>query len=328
MNKLLINTLLWVEKYRPKNIDGIIGQDKNICILKNMIDNGSFPHLIFSGISGTGKTSTIMALSKYIYGNDSNYYITKLDASDDRGINTVREEIKEFAEKKIFCKNNIKIIILDEADAMTFDAQFALRRIIEKYSDNTRFCLICNYDNKIIPEIKSRCVNIKFNPINKDNIINRLKYICDNENIKYNTKHLKLISDLSNGDLRKAINILQSIYMRTNKITTIICYETTGYPDIKLVEYIYDFITNKENDFNSCYMELKNKIIDVGYALSLFIKQLVIIISNTANEKNIDDNTLMFYYDKLAELEYNVSNSTFGYIYMVSLIGILKKIDN
>ena len=132
-----------------------------------MIKSGSFPHLIFYGISGTGKTSTILSICRELYGKNKTLMVMKLDASDDRGINSVRDEIKGFAEKMTINNKGIKLIILDEADSMTFDAQFALRRIIEKYSNSTRFCLICNYDNKIIPAIKSRCANFKFNPINE-----------------------------------------------------------------------------------------------------------------------------------------------------------------
>ena len=154
--------LPFVEKYRPNNFEDIISNNENIKILKNMLKLGSLPHLLFHGTSGVGKTSAILALAKELYGNSMNLMIMKLDASDDRGINSVRDDIKGFAEKKNMFQKGTKLIILDEADSMTFDAQFALRRIIEKYSDNTRFCLICNYENKIIPAIRSRCANFKF----------------------------------------------------------------------------------------------------------------------------------------------------------------------
>merc|ERR1712100_671833 len=130
----------------------------------------------------------------------------RLDASDDRGINSVREEIKGFAEKRNYFMKGIKVIILDEADSMTFDAQFALRRIIEKYSSSTRFCLICNYDNKIIPAIKSRCAEFKFNPISNKNMVNQLKIIAKKENLKYDKESLNVINNISKGDMRKAIN--------------------------------------------------------------------------------------------------------------------------
>ena len=177
--------MIWIEKYRPDNLDKIVGQDKNINIINKMMEGGSFPHLLLHGKSGTGKTSTIMSIANKLYGKNRPFMMIKLDASDDRGINTVREEIKGFAEKMTPFNKGIKLIILDEADSMTFDAQFALRRIIEKYSDDTRFCIICNYMNKIIAPIKARCVNLRFYPIDKNIIIERLKFICNEENLKY-----------------------------------------------------------------------------------------------------------------------------------------------
>ena len=151
--------LPWIEKYRPASLNNIISHNNIIKTLQNMITNKSLPHLLFHGKSGTGKTSTIIALAKKLYGKKFKLMVLTLDASDDRGINAVRDEIKGFAEKSYMFHQGVKLIILDEADAMTWDAQFALRRTIEKYSDTTRFCLICNYENKIIKPIRSRCAN-------------------------------------------------------------------------------------------------------------------------------------------------------------------------
>ena len=149
-----LDSLPWVEKYRPKKLSSIVHHPNIIYALKKLIKKGQLPHMLFYGASGTGKTSTIMATAKKLYNEDISFMVLELNASDDRGINIVREEIKEFAESRNMFKTGIKLIILDEADSMTYDAQFALRRVIEKYSYNTRFCLICNYMNKIIPAIR------------------------------------------------------------------------------------------------------------------------------------------------------------------------------
>ena len=149
------------EKYRPKNLNEIISHDNIINSITNMIDNNCLPHLLFYGQPGTGKTSTILAILNKLYDNNSLMYL-KLNASDDRGINVVRNQIKNFSETKSFFSNNYKFIILDEADYMTIDAQLSLRRIIEEYHNNIRFCIICNYLYKIIPEIKSRCALFRF----------------------------------------------------------------------------------------------------------------------------------------------------------------------
>lgn len=319
---MIMNNLLWIEKYRPNNFTQIVGQRKNIELLEEMIEQGSLPHLLLYGKPGTGKTSTIMAIADKLYGANKTFHVMKLDASDDRGINTVRDEIKGFAEKMTLFNQGIKLIILDEVDSMTFDAQAALRRIIEKYSDTTRFCLICNYENKIIPPIKVRCVNLRFYPIDKKIIIEKLKDICIKEELTYDHSSLDTIAELSTGDLRKSINILQSVSMRNKKITNALCYETAGVPSIKITEKIYKYLMNKDLDFDSIYEKINDNIIKKGISLSLFLKQLTKIIIN--NAQTIDNIKLANYLHKLAGLEAAVANSTFGYIYIISLIGIFK----
>lgn len=312
--------LLWIEKYRPQNFDEIIGQSKIINILQKMIENGSFPHLILSGISGTGKTSTINAIINKLYGNNKTFMIMKLDASDDRGISAVREEIKGFAEKLSLFNQGIKLIILDEADSMTFDAQFALRRIIEKYSDTTRFCLVCNYENKIINPIKSRCLNFRFVPLNNKNIVTKLNYICKNENINTSDKTLKVIAELSNGDFRKSINLLQSVSMSNSNITTSLCYETVGLLKKNIVKKIFNILLDSSLDFIYKSNQINKYLINTGISLSLFLGQLTKILLEDIND--IDNSKLAKYLVELANLEYMVSNSTFGKIYITSLISI------
>uniref|UniRef100_A0A6C0J397 AAA+ ATPase domain-containing protein n=1 Tax=viral metagenome TaxID=1070528 RepID=A0A6C0J397_9ZZZZ len=315
-----MENLLWIEKYRPLKFDNILGQDKIIKILEKMIENGSFPHLIFSGGSGTGKTSTVMAIVEKLYGKSKTFMVMKLDASDDRGINSVREEIKGFAEKITLFNKGIKLIILDEADAMTFDAQFALRRIVEKYSDTTRFCFICNYENKIIPPIKSRCLNFTFFPVDKKNIIKKLSNICKEENIKYEKDALNVIAELSNGDFRKSINLLQSISMRVDIIKKKYCYETVGLLNNKKLKQVLKMLLNKEASLEYKYSFIKKELIDTGISLSLFLGQLSSIILE--NTKDIPVDELTGYLIKLSKLEYNVSSSTFGNLYIKSLISI------
>ncbi len=312
--------MIWIEKYRPDNFDDIVGQDKNITMINKMIDGGSFPHLLLHGKSGTGKTSTIMNIANKLYGKNKAFMMIRLDASDDRGINTVREEIKGFAEKMTPFNNGIKLIILDEADSMTFDAQFALRRIIEKYSDDTRFCIICNYMNKIITPIKSRCVNLRFYPIEKSIIVERLKYICKCENLKYEPNSLESIAIIANGDLRKAINILQSLSMMGKKINIQSCYNSAGIPSPELIKELYDILINKSINFEACYKYIYENIILEGYTLSFLIQELNKIIIN--NELTINSDR---YIIELAELEYNVAQSIFNDMYMVGLIAIFKK---
>jgi len=319
-----MNDTIWIEKYRPHEFDEIIGQDKNINMLNKMISNGSLPHLLFHGKSGTGKTSTIMSIAKKIYGNNKTFMVMKLDASDDRGINTVREEIKGFADKMTPFNNGVKLIILDEADSMTYDAQFALRRIIEKYSDNTRFCLICNYENKIIPPIKARCVNIRFYPIKKNIIVNKLLKICSLEKIDYTNDCIESIALISNGDLRKAINMLQSVSMMRNRITAELCYDMTGIPNPNLVKEVFDKLIDKKISYEVVFEYMKKNILENGILLSFLCQQLNLYITNQIISGNYNE-LYPFIIIDMSKLESDVSISTFNDIYVAGLISIFKK---
>jgi replication factor C subunit 3/5 len=317
------DNLPWTEKYRPQTFGDITGNEQNIKTIRNMLLNNSLPHLLLYGPSGSGKTSLILNLAKELYGNNMSLMAMKLDASDDRGINSVREQIKGFAEKQNMFRPGIKLIILDEADSMTFDAQFALRRIIEKYSNNTRFCLICNYENKIIPAIRSRCANFRFSPINKEKIIEKLFIICENEKIKIDNECLNMIAAISEGDLRKSINLLQSISMKSNIITIDLCYESAGLPTINIVDNIYNILINKEYNFSISYNIINIIIKDNGYSLSSLLKELTFKILNFNIKMNNCELAELII--ELSDLENKISKTTFTDIYITALISIFKK---
>jgi replication factor C subunit 3/5 len=312
--------LPWVEKYRPNKFDDFIGNEQNVKTIRNMLKAGSLPHLLFYGTSGTGKTSIIITIAKELYGNNMNLMVMKLDASDDRGINSVREEIKGFAEKKNMFQKGIKLIILDEADSMTFDAQFALRRIIEKYSNSTRFCLICNYENKIIPAIRSRCANFRFSPIPNDKIIGVLETIAIKENINLDNDSLKIITSLSNGDLRKSINLLQSISMKDSIINSDICYELIGLPNKSDIDNIFEYLINDIYDFNQTYEKLFKIIKNNGYSLTIILKEITSKLLNCSN--NLLNANI---FSDLSDFENKISRTIFYDIYISGLISIFKK---
>ena len=315
--------LPWIEKYRPKNIDEIISHDMNIETIKKLLFGGSLPHLLFHGSPGTGKTSTIMALAKEIYGSNVRLMSLKLDASDDRGINSVREDIKGFAEKSNMFQKGVRLIILDEADSMTFDAQFALRRIIEKYSATIRFCLICNYENKIINAIRSRCANFRFCNIDIKHICNKLNNIVSAENIICNKEVIDTIAILAKGDLRKAINLLQSVSMQslTKTITIKQCYDIAGIPpDIEICN-ILNILTDMNKSFDETYIVITKLIKNQGYSLSIVLKELILKIINNTSILN----SMIQVISDLSDLENMVTKSTFGDIYITSLVGIFKK---
>jgi len=202
---------MWVEKYRPTKLSEIVNQTEIIGSLDKLIkDPTDMPHLMFSGSAGVGKTTTALCISKQILGEYAKDYTLELNASDERGIGMVREKVKKFSRFAGMVEVPFKIIILDEADEMTSDAQTALRRIIEDTSKICRFIFIANNISKIIDPIQSRCATFKFTSISEEDIVNRLEEIAKKEKVKSDKKGLKAVFDYSEGDLRHAINLMQA----------------------------------------------------------------------------------------------------------------------
>lgn len=207
----MLSTGMWVEKYRPSKLSEIVNQKEIIGSLEALIkDPTDMPHLMFSGSAGVGKTTTALCISRQILGEYAKDYTLELNASDERGIGMVREKVKKFSRFAGMVDVPFKIIILDEADEMTSDAQTALRRIIEDTAKYCRFILIANNISKIIDPIQSRCATFKFTSIPEEDVINHLENIAKKEKVKSDKKGLKAIYDYSEGDLRHAINLMQA----------------------------------------------------------------------------------------------------------------------
>lgn len=325
------STLPWVEKYRPDTLEGVVSHDDIINTLTNIISNKKIPHMIFYGPPGTGKTTTILACAKQIYGEDYRNMILELNGSDERGINVVREQIKEFSSSNymmgqllgINYKNettNMKLVILDEADSMTYDAQFALRRVIENHISNTRFCLICNYLTKIIPALQSRCSIFKFKPINLERHLNHIQNIANKENVNITTECLNHIVDLAEGDMRKSINILQSLYLAyPNKIIDIsLLYQIIGYPHPIEYNTIMKNIlieTNIKDAYNTI-LKFKNQ---KNLSVNDILKELTAFIINS----NIPNIKLANILDKLAKIEVHLTGNVNQDVQLAAIISTI-----
>tara|TARA_B100001971_G_scaffold82189_1_gene75848 strand:+ start:20798 stop:21763 length:966 start_codon:yes stop_codon:yes gene_type:complete len=303
------NNIPWIEKYRPSKLENIKSQDFIKTSLQKLVEQNTIPHLLFFGSPGTGKTSSILACIKEL--EAKGYIVSKLElnTSDQRGIKTVRKKIKEFATTQSFFKNGLKIIILDEADYMTNIAQCALRQIIEKYSKNVRFCIICNYINKIIPAIQSRCMKFRFSLLTDDEMKNKIEYIVKQEKLKISDKAITTIISLSGGDMRKSINILQTIpIFCKNKIIDDndirICL---GYPTENIITNIYDILSNKNKKIKSKYNLINEIIKNDGILLCNLLECLHKIVLK--NKKNFTPKKLIYILKTFAVIEQHLAEN-------------------
>jgi replication factor C subunit 2/4 len=306
----------WVEKFRPKKLKEIVSQENIISSMEGVLKTKNMPHFLFFGPSGCGKTSTILALTRELFTDEYfNERVIELNASDERGIKVVRDKIKRYAQNSVNTKKdipNFKVIILDEADSMTSESQYALRKIMEDYSNVTRFCIICNYHQKIIEPIVSRCSLLRFKPINNKKILEKLKDICKYQNINGSENNLNKIIKICRGDLRKSINFLQRCYKNNDIINEDIINNISGIiPESKIDIFIKNCLLKNTNLINNLIEDFYNNSYSLTNQVNYMIKKII--------NYDIEDTKKSQIILKLLDIDYNLNNGCDEYIQYYNL---------
>ncbi|KAM4059139.1 ATPase family associated with various cellular activities (AAA) domain-containing protein [Hirsutella rhossiliensis] len=343
------DSLPWVEKYRPATLDDVSGHQDILATINKFIDSNRLPHLLLYGPPGTGKTSTILALARRIYGaSNLRQMVLELNASDDRGIDVVREQIKTFAStKQIFAMGAsakaghpmaaFKLIILDEADAMTNTAQMALRRIMEKYTVNTRFCIIANYSHKLSPALLSRCTRFRFSPLKEGDIRTLVEKVVEEENVKIGAEAVDALIKLSKGDMRRALNVLQACHasstplrpkgapkipeseIRREMITTETIYNCIAAPPPDAIKEIMATLL-KTSDVTSCLTTVNALKVTRGLALADIITSL----ADELAKLEVKPEVMISWLAGLAEIEHRVASGGSEAVQTGAVVGVVR----
>ncbi len=310
---------LFIEKYRPSNFEDVVGQEAIVERVKAMTSQKNIPHMLFSGPPGTGKTTIALIIAKSLFKDSWKENFLELNSSSDRGIDTVRNQVKDFAKTRPIGNTLPKIIFLDEADALTKEAQNALRRTMEQFSENCRFILSCNYSSKIIEPIQSRCTIFRFKPLTKDEIKKIINKISKNEKLKINEKALDALYDVSEGDVRRAENILQSSSSVSNNITEKEIYDIIGNANPQEIKEVLEFCA--KNNF----IKAKDKLLSLMLSNGLSGLDVIKQIQKEVLDLKMDDNKKLEFIDKCGEIEFRMVEGSDEFIQLESLLAFMSK---
>ncbi len=308
---------MWTEKYRPRSLDDIVNQGEIVSRLKSFVKAKNVPHCIFAGPPGTGKTTAALCLAHDLYGEGYREYVMELNASDERGINVVRETVKTFARTRSIGEVSFKILILDEADNMTSDAQQALRRTMERYTETARFILIANYSGKIIEPIQSRCAPFRFTYLDREDVTKRIRYICEMEGIQILDEGVEAVLEIGGGDLRRTINILQTAASVGKPIDAETVYSVVGRANPYDVRDM--MLTALNGDFVEARKKLREMILKYGLAGSDIIGQ----IHSEIYRLNVPDRWKVKLADIVGEIDYRLIQGSNEEIQLSALLAKL-----
>tara|TARA_Y100000310_G_scaffold167610_2_gene167537 strand:- start:20052 stop:21014 length:963 start_codon:yes stop_codon:yes gene_type:complete len=305
---------LWIEKYRPKTFDEVYGQEAIVKRLKSFVEQKNIPHLLFSGPAGVGKTTLALIIAKTLFGDIWRQNVLETNASDERGIDVVRQKIKDFARTRSIGTDIPKIVYLDECDSLTKEAQQALRRTMEQYSRTTRFILSCNFSSKIIDPIQSRCTVFRFKPLVKEDLVKVIKHLAEKEGLTIEEKALEAIYDVSQGDVRKAENILQSCSAMGKEITEEGIYEIVSAARPKEVKGVL------ETALAQRFLEARSQLLDLMLKHGLSGMDIIKHIQREIWNLDVTDESKMQIVAQCGETEFRMVEGSDEFVQLESLL--------
>jgi replication factor C small subunit len=307
---------IWLEKYRPERLADVKGQEAIVERLQSYVDRDDLSHMLFAGPAGTGKTTSSIAIAKELYGEDWSEHFLELNASDERGIDVVRDRIKSFA-RTSFGGANYRIIFLDEADALTSDAQSALRRTMEQFSNNVRFILSCNYSSQIIDPIQSRCAVFRFAPLSDEAVAEQVREVAAAEGIEVTEDGVEALVYAADGDMRRAINGLQAAAVSTEAVdeAAVFAITSTARP-----EDIREMVTLAlDGEFSAARARLDELLTEEGIAGGDIIDQL----HRSVWEFEMSDEAAVRLLDRIGEADYRITEGANERIQLEALLASL-----
>jgi replication factor C small subunit len=313
---------IWTEKYRPQNFDDVIGQDKIVDRVEAFVEKENMPHLLFAGPAGTGKTSLSLVAARQLFGDAWQENFLELNASDERGIDIIRHKVKDFARTRAIGDVPFKIIYLDECDALTKDAQQALRRTMENYTKTCRFILSCNYSSKIIDPIQSRCTVFRFKPLDDEDLVELIERIAEGEGFAIEDDAKDAVVDISGGDARRILNILQSSASLEDTITADLVYEVASAARPQEVRDVIELCVDDE------FGDARDKLMDAMLEHALSGLDIIKQISSAIWDLDVSDREKLEMIKETGEAEFRLVEGSDEYIQLEALLAKFVLITN